>query len=339
MRITQINRNLSIFFAAQLVLLVIFWWPKGSETVGKKYLLEDYPWSEFHAFTIMDGTKEVSFVKENEEWLVPDHHRYPADPEKIGDLFQKLEKIQIGYVIGKTKPTQKRLGVTDGKYQRKILFQKKPGDKDKSQEGFYLGTSPQFRKIHMRRVDQDNIYITNQIATYDFPVTGENWLNKKVMDIDSKDVVAIELSRKRGKETFRFTKTEKEIIIDPIKTEEGEEASNEPKFETIWLLGKKEVNKSVFDGMLRKLSRLNLSEVLGKEEKRDYGLKNPQVQVKITFKTGEGEETQDKVLAIGRKEEADHIVQMKDSPFYLKVASHQLKAVLKTTRKEFTEKK
>lgn len=279
---------------------------------------------------LADEDKTIELKKEVGQWVVPDQAHYPADPEKISKFIEKLEKMETGLLVGQTQPSHERFEVSDKKFQRKVQFALASGEKDDS-HGFYLGSSPRFRNVHIRRFGQDKVFTTDQIASFDVTMNSNDWLQKKLMDVRSEDVFAIEIQR--GKEKLKFTKVEKAATKLPEASEDS--VSSTPTKEFVWKMGNQEVNKSTFDSILRNLSSLRLNQVLGKEDKKEYGLKKPQLVVKISYQKDAG--TKEKVISIGQKDEADYYVKMADSPYYVKVAQYQLKSILETKKQEFVE--
>ena len=68
-----------------------------------------------------------------------------------------------------------------------------------------LGTSPGFRKVHVRRPNEKEIYTVN-LNTYDMPVADTEWLDKALLS--AKDVRRIKGEQGsdiiiRGKPTLR----------------------------------------------------------------------------------------------------------------------------------------
>jgi len=300
------NFRLSLVLLVQLLLVIWIWWPQKSETFIQSGLFDGMNWEKLKTISIKDQEEELVLIKTNDQWIVPDQFDYPADKKKLAEIFKKLKGLNSGFIVGQTQNSHKRLEVSNDQFQKKVSFSK--------DLGFYLGTSPQFKKVHIRRFTQKEVYTTDQLSSYDLPTDSNNWIEKNFVKIDSAKIKSIELQR--GKEKFLFIR---------VKSKE------EDKEKEVWKLDNKTVDKSKFDPILRNLSGLRLTKVFGNKEKREYGLKKPNAVITISYEK-EGKVLQ-KTILIGKKKENDYVGHLQGSSFYVAVSSYQLKNLLETVCK------
>ena len=304
----KVNLQLSLILIIQLILVLFVWWPFQNESHSKKSLFSELNWDEIKSITITDQKNNIVLEKVNNQWVVPDQFNFPADSNKVAGIFDKLKSIQPGFVVGQTENSFKRLEVSKEKFQKKISFSK--------DQGFYLGTSPQFRKIHIRRFEDKEVFSTDQIASYDFPMDSKEWLNKVLLKVDSSKVQSIKIQQ--GKEQWVF-----------IRKPSGEKDNEKD----VWQLDGRTVNKSKFDGILRTLSNLQLDEVLGTEEKKEYGLEKPKAIITVTYEQ-EGKEME-KTIWIGGQKESNYFAKLVDSSYRVSIPSYQISSMLNANKKDF----
>ena len=125
---------------------------------------------------ISDSDNTVTLSKSGDRWVLPDLQALPANQRQLTDVFEKLSALQAGWPVATTSSSQARFEVSDEKFQRRIqLYQG-----DDLVEDFFVGTSPGFRKVHVRQADDDAIYSV-LLNSYELPAQGDQWLDKTLL--------------------------------------------------------------------------------------------------------------------------------------------------------------
>ncbi len=113
---------------------------------------------------------------QGQKWVLPDLHGLPASPNKVSTVLDKLRAVTSGWPVTTTKASHQRFEVSETNFQRRIKLEQS----GKGLADFYLGTSPGLRKVHLRHKEADAVYSV-ALATYDFPLQAEDWLDKTLL--------------------------------------------------------------------------------------------------------------------------------------------------------------
>lgn len=211
---------------------------------------------------IGDGEKtQVVLKKEGTQWVVASAGGYPADQEKLSKLLDDLKAMKTrGPVVSKAS-YHKKLEVADDKHQRKLVLKGGPAPVE-----LYLGSSPAYKKLHVRLVGQEEVAVVDGLSTYDVGPKGADWVDKKYLDIAEKDVWAVRIQNKNGQLALEK---------DPVSgawTALGAKPTDKP-------------NKSVIDDLVRKARSANLEEPVGKGDNPAWGLGSPLATVTLVTGT------------------------------------------------------
>ena len=128
---------------------------------------------------ISGGDDEVTLLKNDEQWLLANKN-LPIEQEKLEHLLKNLTGLQTTWPISTTSSSHERFEVSDDKSRRKIsLF-----EGNKSVPAIFVGTSPGFKKSHLRVDDHDEVYAL-KFNAYDAPATNKDWLDKSLLALTS----------------------------------------------------------------------------------------------------------------------------------------------------------
>lgn len=109
-------------------------------------------------------------------WQLPEYHQLPASQSKVDEILAKLESTNSGWPVATTSSSRDRFKVADENYQKKISL----GKGDDALLTLYLGTSPGFRQLHVRRAGEDEVY-TVKLNSYEFPSQHTSWLDTALL--------------------------------------------------------------------------------------------------------------------------------------------------------------
>jgi hypothetical protein len=178
------RRRLILLLVMQLLLIIgVFAYQQNSNLkIDAKPLLE-IETTDIDRLVIQDASNKVSLQKSGTEWLLPDQ-QLPVDKQKLEDILQKLGAIQLTWPVTTTSSSHERFEVAGTKFQRRIeLFQ---GGAKKAD--IWLGTSPGFKKIHVRREGENQVYAV-ELTSFEFAVTEKDWLQKDLLAIKDVNVI------------------------------------------------------------------------------------------------------------------------------------------------------
>ncbi|MCX4029250.1 DUF4340 domain-containing protein [Endozoicomonas sp. SM1973] len=163
--------------AIQLVLVAgLFWSNEYQQQQNIQQRLFSFKQADVNKVVISDSDNSVSISKVNGQWLLPDVANLPANVDKLTDVLAKLKSIQTGWPVATTTSSHERFEVSEDKFQRQVqLYQ---GDKLVGE--LLVGTSPGFRKVHIRKPEEDVVY-TAKLNSYELPAKGDDWLDKSLL--------------------------------------------------------------------------------------------------------------------------------------------------------------
>ena len=126
----------------------------------------------------------VVMFKQDNHWSLPGLENLPVDRARLDSTFTKLQGLHTNWPVATTTGSHQRFEVSETLFQRRIqLYQD-----DTLISTLFLGTSPGFRKAHVRSSDDDEVYAL-ALNTYDFPSNATGWLDKSLLA--AKDIEAI----------------------------------------------------------------------------------------------------------------------------------------------------
>lgn len=244
--------------------------------------------------------RTVTLNKENNDWRIAGTEGLPADNEKIATVVDRLTKLSSNRLIAQTSESHNRFLVGGGQYNLKVTL----GLADGREKSLYLGTAPTYKSTHVRAEDDDRVYLATDLAAWQMPAEQNAWWRREYVDIPPDQLTAITL--KNGHGTLELVKDDKnEWQIEGLK--KGQKADAE----------------AVKD-FVETVSRIALTEYLGRQEKKEFGLARPLAVLTL----GTQEETV--TLAVGSQDQETNtnVVKSSNSPFYVRAGSLLLAPVL-----------
>ncbi|WP_075187933.1 DUF4340 domain-containing protein [Teredinibacter haidensis] len=177
--------------------------------------------NETTELVITDGKNRVRLTKDGEQWRLPDYGRLLVSPGKMEELLQKLSKLKAGWPVASSSHAAERFEVAEDNAQKTLEL----SNNGKRIATLYLGTSPSYRKVHVRVNDEQDIHII-ELAQHEAPAEPELWFDKTLLGFEGLITEA---------KTDSFTLTN---IIDT-------ESDN-----TQWFLSPSDANKALDNGAI-----------------------------------------------------------------------------------------
>ncbi|MBP6217027.1 MAG: DUF4340 domain-containing protein [Oligoflexales bacterium] len=135
-----------------------------------------------------NSKKSLTLTKVNGEWQLDQPFKFPASPDKVRELLKSLAEIKRSWPAGKTLIAAKQFDVVEEKFERRLSFYQG----DKKLQTLYVGSSPSFRKAHVR-LDGEELTYAITLNTYDLPILPIDWFNKKVYEVERSQIAKVEL--------------------------------------------------------------------------------------------------------------------------------------------------
>ena len=155
---------------------VLKWQSQSYASFEATESLLEFEQSAIGKMVIEDGIHTVVVSRRSVNWVLPENQDLPVDKTKIDTALAALAGIKPGLPVASTASSQAQLDVASDRFQRRIeLF-----EADQSVVNLYVGSSPGFRKAHIRRHQDEQTY-TGLLNVYEFPVEADGWLDKSLL--------------------------------------------------------------------------------------------------------------------------------------------------------------
>lgn len=207
--------------------------------------------------SIEDG-KHNSLVlsKHDGSWVLPDNGNFPASKSAVSQLLTKLADLKKGWPVATTGSAADRFKVAKHKFERKLSLQ----SHGKTVATLYIGTSPGFRKVHVRAQSQDDVYSV-AFNTYEANTKTDDWINRKILAMPVADISRIKMPD-----------------YELQQSKDGVHLAN--------LTDKESTNEKAANEILNKVANLSIQSLLGMKDKPDYQQDKPLLQFKVSRKNG-----------------------------------------------------
>ncbi len=246
-----------------------------------------------------DGQERLVLARRDGQWLLPEYGDFPLGQSSVDGLLDKLASLEKGWPVATTGSALRRFKVSDDQFERKLTLL----SKGTTVAELYVGTSPGFRKVHVRPVQDDKVYSVG-LDSWELEASADAWIDKGVLAVAESDVQQIELAG---------------VVVQ--RGEDGE----------LRVAGLDEGEQTDVDearALLGKLSGLRVQSLLGDEAKPEYQQDSPTLEFKVTRQD-------DEVLTFRftkLQDGGDYVVKRSDVDHYFKVAGFTLDALREVSR-------
>ncbi len=290
------NAVLSVLLAAQLMLVLLIYWPQQQGSASVITLLNIDP-AQVDSMVISDGYgSSITIKKQGDAYVIDPPESYPADASRVKSALKKLCHLVSHRLVSTSMGSQGRLRVSDERFNRRIKLVDSAG----KAHVIYLGTT-QGKGVYARAGDSDKVVFVSAISSWEFVTSPRSWWKTTLVDITPGAVNSLELKNSHG--TFVIKRNSDDRWIDGAGK----------------LLDQDKVKQ-----LLLAVQNIRLSEYL----KKDTGRKLEKVDASLKISTGRGKHIS---IEIGPEKNSERIVRTNVDPHLVKVRSFELKQVLNAT--------
>jgi hypothetical protein len=280
---------------AQIALILVFRGPLAqSRETSESHALLPALASLTPSKVEIHGTedKQVTLVREGEGWVVEEAQRYPADPERVSGLIDKLEAIKVQRPIARSGRYHSALKLTDREHERRVRVWDQPTGKPKV--GLYMGTSPNYQITHVRRDGDDAVYEATGLASADVQTEAIGWIRSQLFDLDALTVTSVSVENAKG----RFTVAKQDNGTWDVRQPPGRSDA---------------IDASKVVELIRIVTLLTVTEPGGKLDEAKQGFQQPVATITLVSRPAAdslGTRAEETVLRVGGKvgEEAKRYV-------------------------------
>ena len=247
--------------------------------------------------------KTLMLQKQEGRWLLPEQGGFPAEREAVQRLLDKLAGLQQGWPVATSDSAQRHFKVAEDEFQTRLTLLAD----DRTLAQLYVGTSPGFRKVHVRPATQEAVYAVN-FNSWEASVKSDDWIDKEQLKLDQANLARIELPG---------------VVLQ--RQDDG--------FQVADLGGQEKTNQEAVQGLLDELSGLRIQSLLGSEAKPEYRQDQPALEIKVIGKTGEP-----LTYRFSKPEQGAYdVLKRSDLDFYFKIPEFSVKPLLETNRAKLVQ--
>ena len=161
---------------------------------------------------ISDKAGELRLNKTEGGWVIPALGGLAANEIKLTTVLSDLLNLKSDWPVASATGSRSRFEVSEDNFIRRVDLLSSNANVGR----IYVGTSPGFKKSHVRLDGQKNIY-SLALNTYDLPTEPADWLDKSlisVQNISSIEGLDFKLVSTNGE--WSLISTEKELASDSI---------------------------------------------------------------------------------------------------------------------------
>jgi len=124
---------------------------------------------------LADGEgSSLRLSKQDDRWLLP--RDLPADQSRVTDLLSKLADLRAPWPVATSASARERFEVAETNRQRHLHLQAAGA----TVAELYLGTSPGFRRLHVRIPAANEIFDVD-LAHFQLPTAVDDWLDRGLL--------------------------------------------------------------------------------------------------------------------------------------------------------------
>lgn len=257
----------------------------GGRGSDKKFIAIDF--NTVNKITLQENKAgKLVLEKDKNGWVLPSLNRYPASLEGVNRLVDKLKEQTRVWPVATTADAAPRFRVSPDDFAETITLSGSAGDTI-----VYLGSSSGHNRMHAR-VDKDNDIISLEIPQRQLSTSAEDWIDRDAVHFKKDDVVSLQLPQ------FTLEKKDKDWQL-----------SHDGRTDL--------VDIGAGDEVVDDAGGVNVSAVLGKEDKPEYGLSAPAFSFTVKMKNG-----QSNVYNFSKMKEGNfYVLKPSNFEFYTKVDS------------------
>lgn len=196
---------------------------RSTEDVAQPLLAfeRDFERDDVNRIVISTDESSVTMNKAENQWQLDGQQSLPVAESKLQGVIDQIEGIKTGWPVAQTDSSRERLEVADDNHQKRLQLY--AGDELVSD--LYIGTSPGFRKVHVRRAGEDAVYSV-ALNNYDLPARADEWLDKDLLKMDElTQIKGADFNLKNVEDTWTFVNEENQEALELDKDKAKELAS------------------------------------------------------------------------------------------------------------------
>lgn len=259
---SRTNQALALALIAQIIIGIFLFMPGDSDS-GRAAgpLLAGFEPDKVTSVTIRDGNDNAVTLHKTDqgEWVLPDKDDYPAQNFRVQQLLNGLQRINRNRLIARNPSSHNRLGVGRDEYERLIEVELSEG----GTRTVYLGTSAGGSAAHVRLGDEDSVYLTNELVSWEVPARLASYIDTAYFSVPREDILTLQIENPNG--VFQLQKTGDAWTL--VGLADGET-----------------LDPDSVTSLLGKVASVRMTEPLGKQADPAWSMDDPLVKITLTVR-------------------------------------------------------
>lgn len=297
------TRNLLAVLLAFQLLLALALGLAGSQDSAPQTAMPLVSFDQDAVDTILlEGPDDkVTLARNNGAWVLPEHNSFPVPDEQVKKLLDRLTELQTRLPVATSQGARKRFRVDDDDFERRITLS--AGDNTLAR--VYFGKSPGMNMIYAREGSKNDVHVV-KMAAYDVPVDAGDWQDKSLLTVPEKDIHALEVAG------LQITRT-------GTGAGSGDQTVPAPGWEATGLKPQERLDTDAVDKLARLLAGLHFDTALGTEDREDYGLASPVLE--LSLKTTDSDDAIR--YRLGKHSDSEvYTLKLSSRPEYFRLPAH-----------------
>ncbi len=281
---TSTQKRLGILLAVQVVLILLFQFPfgSGSSATTATTLFPDIDVAQVSRIQLSGDDDQVTLIRGGDGWGLEEFGGFPANETKIDELIGDLAGLEVRRPVVRSGKYHSAFKVESDENEGRVkLWTSDDGD---PAADLIVGSSPNYRALHVRRPGDSEVYEVSGLAAYDVRADPGAWADNKLLDVNTDAVQSLSITNPEGS-------------FELVKDESGWTVSG---------AAETELDTSKVDSLVRSVANLSIAAPLGPSSEHGPVAADAIAKVTLRWSAG-GEETPEgaAVVLIGGKRPDD----------------------------------
>jgi hypothetical protein len=217
-----------------------------------------------------DGKEKVTLRRTTAGWEVAEAGGFPADGTKVENLLADLKQLKVQRPVVSSDRHHESFKVREEDHEGRVRIY---GDGESPAADLILGSSPNYRTLHVRKADEDAVYEVRDLASYDVRAAASAWIDKVLVSVDRERVVGLRVANASG--SFELAKRDGSwSVVAPAGRAD------------------RALDPQKIDGLLQVASSIRLADAAGPLDEAAQGLREPAGTFTILWRAPDQPETE-----------------------------------------------
>ncbi len=315
---TSTQKKLAILLAVQAVLILLFQSPFGSSSSSSEAtpLFPDIDTTLISRIQLSGDDEEVTLTRTDGGWGLDELDGFPANEKKVDELIGDLAGLEVRRPVVRSAKYHSTFKVETGDNEGRVkLWAGSEGD---PVADLIVGSSTNYRALHVRRPGDSEVYEVSDLAAYDVRADAGAWARTKLLDVGADALRSLSIKNPDGS-------------FELVKGESGWTVPDAPETQ---------LDKSKVDSLVRTVAGLSIAAPLGPSD--EYGPTSAEATATVTLRwtTGvEGDPGGSAVVLIGDKrpdDDARRTIRVDGSRFSGEIWDSTVKSVIEKKLDDLT---